>query len=57
MRKNFQHPNILDERKQCFLNTCGYKNSRFVRWDTYARSPRIRRANWMSLGIIVTRLA
>ena len=25
--------------------------------STYARSPRIRRANWMSFGIMVTRLA
>ena len=32
----------------------------FVLWvmnNTYARSPRIRRANWMSLGMMVTRLA
>lgn len=29
----------------------------WTRWEIYARSPRILRANWISLGIMVTRLA
>ena len=37
---------------------CGYKDSRFYSVDAaYARSPRILLANWMSFGMIVTRLA
>jgi len=29
----------------------------YLGFPDYARSPRIRRANWMSFGIMVTRLA
>ena len=37
---------------------CGYKDSRLYSVDAaYARSPRILRANWMSFGMMVTRLA
>ena len=41
----------------------GVEKHRLVGWQscgsagTYARSPRMRRASWMSLGMMVTRLA